>query len=101
MSGYAVIDIETTGFSPAHNHRILEVAVILVDSAGNRVYQWDTLINPVRDVGATEIHGLSGGDVYSAPTFDQIAPELGSLLRGRVPVAHNLNFDAPFLAAEF
>ncbi|NMB45969.1 MAG: hypothetical protein GX998_06090 [Firmicutes bacterium] len=101
MSRYAVIDIETTGFSPVHNHRIVEVAVILVDNVGNGVYEWDTLINPVRDVGATEIHGLSGADVYSAPTFDQIAPELGSLLRGRVPVAHNLSFDAPFLAAEF
>ncbi len=101
MSRYAVIDVETTGFSPVHNHRILEVAVILVDNDGNMVFEWDTLINPVRDVGATEIHGLSGADVYSAPTFDQIAPELGSLLRGRVPVAHNLSFDAPFLAAEF
>ena len=101
MSRYAVVDIETTGLSPALNHRILEVAVVLVDNVGNRVYEWDTLVNPVRDVGATEIHGLSAADVYSAPTFDQIAPELGSLLRGRVPVAHNLSFDAPFLAAEF
>ncbi len=101
MGRYAVIDVETTGLSPAHNHRILEVAVILVDEVGNRVYEWETLINPVRDVGATEIHGLSAADVYSAPTFDQIAPELGSLLQGRVPVAHNLSFDAPFLAAEF
>ena len=99
MSCYAVIDVETTGLSPAHNHRILEVAVILVDNDGNKVYEWETLINPVRDVWATEIHGLTAADVYSAPTFDQIAPELGSLLRGRVPVAHNLSFDAPFLAA--
>ena len=101
MSRYAVIDVETTGLSPAHNHRILEVAVILVDNDGNKVYEWETLINPVRDVWATEIHGLTAADVYSAPTFDQIAPELGSLLRGRVLVAHNLSFDAPFLAAEF
>ncbi|NMB17820.1 MAG: 3'-5' exonuclease, partial [Firmicutes bacterium] len=99
--GYTVIDVETTGLSPVHNHRVLEVAVVLVDHDGNTVYEWDTLINPVRDVGATEVHGLSAAHVYSAPTFAQIAPELGSLLRGRVPVAHNLSFDAPFLAAEF
>jgi len=101
MSRYAVIDIETTGLSPAHHHRILEIAVVLVDDDGNVVYEWETLLNPQRDVGATEIHGLTAADVYSAPTFDQIAAELESLLRGRVPVAHNLSFDAPFLAAEY
>ena len=31
-----------------------------------------------RDVGATEFHRLAAADVYSAPTFDQIAPELVS-----------------------
>ncbi len=101
MSRYAVIDIETTGLSPAHHHRILEIAVVLVDDDGNLIYEWETLLNPRRDVGATEIHGLSAAGVYSAPTFDQIAAELESLLRGRVPVAHNLSFDAPFIAAEY
>jgi DNA polymerase-3 subunit epsilon len=101
MSRYAVIDIETTGLSPAHHHRIVEIAVVLVDDDGNVVYEWETLLNPQRDVGATEIHGLSAGDVYSAPTFGQVASELGSLLRGRVPVAHNLSFDGPFVASEF
>lgn len=101
MSRYAVIDIETTGLSPAHHHRILEIAVVLVDDEGNLVYEWETLLNPQRDVGATEIHGLSAADVYAAPTFDQVAAQLESLLRGRVPVAHNLSFDAPFIAAEY
>jgi DNA polymerase-3 subunit epsilon len=101
MSRYAVIDVETTGLSPAHHHRIVEIAVVLIDDDGNIVYEWETLLNPQRDVGATEIHGLSAGDVYSAPTFGQVASELGSLLRGRVPVAHNLSFDGPFLASEF
>lgn len=101
MSRYAVFDIETTGFSSAHHHRILEIAVVLVDDDGNVVYEWETLLNPQRDVSATEIHGLTAADVYSAPTFDQIAAELESLLCGRVPVAHNLSFDAPFLASEY
>jgi DNA polymerase-3 subunit epsilon len=101
MSRYAVIDIETTGFSPAHHHRILEIGVVLVDDDGHPVYEWETLVNPQRDVAATEVHGLSAADVYAAPTFEQIAGELESLLRGRVPVAHNLAFDARFVAAEF
>lgn len=101
MGRYAVIDIETTGFSPAHHHRILEIGVVLVDDDGNLVYEWETLVNPQRDVAATEVHGLSAADVYAAPTFEQIAGELESLLQGRVPVAHNLAFDARFVAAEF
>ena len=101
MSRYAVIDIETTGLSPAHHHRIVEIAVVLMDDDGNLVYEWETLLNPERDVGATEIHGLSAADVYSAPTFGQVAGELESLLRGRVPVAHNLTYDAGFVVAEY
>jgi len=101
MSRYAVFDIETTGLSAAHHHRILEIGVTLVDDAGSVVYEWETLVNPERDVGATDIHGITAADVYNAPTFREIAGEVESLLRGRVPVAHNLSFDAPFLAFEF
>lgn len=42
MDTYAVIDVETTGLSPAHHHRIIEVAIVLLDELGNPV----TLINP-------------------------------------------------------
>ncbi len=101
MSRYAVFDIETTGLSAAHYHRIVEIGVTLVDDSGSVVYEWETLVNPERDVGATDIHGISAADVYNAPTFREIAGEVESLLRGRVPVAHNLSFDAPFLAFEF
>jgi DNA polymerase-3 subunit epsilon len=31
---YAVIDTETTGLSPAHRHRVIEIAVVLLDPAG-------------------------------------------------------------------
>ncbi|MFC1628428.1 exonuclease domain-containing protein [Gemmatimonadota bacterium] len=101
MSHYSVFDLETTGFSAAHHHRVLEIAVVIVDDDGCIVDEWDTVLNPERDVGATEIHGLSAADVYGAPTFNQIAGELITLLDGKVPVAHNLSFDAPFLSAEF
>jgi DNA polymerase-3 subunit epsilon len=39
MSHYAVIVIETTGLSPAHHHRIVELAVVLIDDDGNVVYE--------------------------------------------------------------
>jgi DNA polymerase III subunit epsilon len=101
MNGYAIIDVETTGFSPAHHHRVIEIAIVLADEAGAVTNEWETLLDPQRDVGASEIHGLTGADLYGAPTFDMVAGEVVSLLTGRVPVAHNLAFDALFLAAEF
>ena len=101
MIRYAVVDVETTGLSLARRHRIVEIAVVLADDAGSVVSEWSTIINPERDVGATHIHGLSGADVYRAPTFEQIAGELRRLLAHRVVVAHNLAFDAAFVAAEF
>ncbi len=31
---YAVIDTETTGLSPGHRHRVIEIAVVLLDAQG-------------------------------------------------------------------
>lgn len=51
--------------------RVVEVAIVLVDGTGNTVYEWDTLLNPQRDVGPTDIHGLGPADLFNAPTFDE------------------------------
>jgi len=101
MTSYAVVDLETTGLSPAHHHRVIEIGIVIADETGAIVDEWETLIDPQRDVGASEIHGLTGADLHGAPTFDMVAGEVAALLQGRVPVAHNLSFDALFLAAEF
>ncbi|GAA3939617.1 exonuclease domain-containing protein [Microbacterium soli] len=98
--GYAVIDLETTGFSPARGDRILEVGVVLLDDAGAVEYEWTTLVNPQRDVGATHVHGIRAGDVVNAPLFSDIAAHLVSMLSGRTLVAHNQAFDVRFLRAE-
>lgn len=101
MPEFAVIDVETTGLSPAHQHRVVEVAVVVVNGDGRVVHSWDTLVNPQRDVGATDVHGLTAADLVDAPLFQDIAGELSELLEGRVPVAHNWPFEAGFLTAEY
>lgn len=99
--GFAIIDFETTGFNAGGTDRVVEVAVVHADVDGRVTGAWDTLVNPGRDVGATRIHGITGGDVMRAPTFAQIAPRLVELLAGRVLVAHNAPFDVDFLDLEF
>ena len=98
---FAVVDLETTGLSTAHHHRIIEIAVVHLGIDGRVESEWTTLINPRRDIGATNIHGISAADVFDAPSFDDIAGDIVEQLRGRVIVAHNLRFDSTFLKYEF
>ena len=98
--GFAVVDVETTGFSPAKGDRIVEIGIVHVSPLGEIEGRWETLVNPRRDVGPTRIHGISATDVARAPAFESIAPRVLNLLSGRVLAAHNLAFDQRFLFAE-
>ncbi|MEU5873417.1 exonuclease domain-containing protein [Glycomyces sp. NPDC047369] len=96
---YAVIDVETTGLF--NKDRIVEIAVAQLDRHGAVTATWETLVNPQRDLGPQELHGIRAADVRRAPTFDQVAGDVAELLEGRVPVAHNLAFDSRLLAHEY
>lgn len=97
---YAVIDVETTGFSPATGDRIVEVAIARVDAHGRIEDEYATLVNPGRDVGPVFVHGISNTEVLDAPRFEEIAGELLARMDGAVVVAHNATFEERFLAAE-
>ena len=95
-----VVDCETTGFGKTD--RIVEVAVVVLDSSSlDVVDEFDTLLNPERDVGPVDVHGVTASMVEAAPTFSEVAGVLGNKLDGGVLVAHNLSFDARMLAQEF
>ena len=100
LGGFAVVDVETTGLYPSKD-RILEIAVVALDPDATVVDEFSTLVNPLRDVGATRIHGIAAGDVIDAPTFTQAASLIWARLSGRVLVAHNVAFDLRMLDAEF
>lgn len=100
MAGYTVMDFETTGFSPAHGDRVVEVAMVKVSHEGEVYDAWSTLVNPQRDVGAASIHGITARDVVGAPTFADIAPLVLDAVDGRILAAHNAAFDLRFLASE-
>lgn len=97
---FAIVDVETTGLSPRQD-RIVELAVVRVDSEGNIVDEWSTRFNPEGPVGATHIHGITQNDVAGAPLFRDIAPRLIPYIEGVPIAAHNANFDLAFLRAEF
>ena len=99
MSGFAVIDLETTGFAYNVNDRVCEIGVVLLDRNVQREYAWTTLVNPQRDLGAQHIHRIDATDARVAPSFEDIVGDLTDMLAGRVIVAHNSAFDASFLVA--
>lgn len=99
-AGYAVIDVETTGLAPRWD-RVVEVAVVHVDTHGRRTTEWTSRVNPKGPVGATHIHGITEADVAQAPRFADLIPQLNDHLRGRAVSAHNANFDLAFLRAEY
>jgi DNA polymerase-3 subunit epsilon len=98
-SDFVTIDFETTGLTAASN-RVIEVGIVRTSPSGEIVEQFSSLVNPGRDVGRTDIHGISAGLLRTAPRFEEISGEIARLLNGGVLVAHNARFDLRFLAAE-
>lgn len=101
MAGFAVVDLETTGFNARGSDRVVEVAVVHSDRQGRITGQWQTVLNPDRDLGPQHIHGIRGADAILAPRFADIVDSLSELLEGRILVAHNISFDLRFLEAEY
>ena len=98
-SGYAVVDVETTGLAPGD--RIVSAAVYRLTARGEVEDHWYTLVNPQRDPGPTWLHGLTREMLADAPVFAEIAGEFSARLAGRVLVAHNAVFDWTMIAREY
>ncbi len=96
---FAVVDVETTGFGRAD--RIIEIAVLRLDSKGKMLDRYVTLVNPQRDVGPTFRHGITASEVLRAPVFHEILGDVVSILADAVFVAHNAHFDMRMLRYEF
>lgn len=95
---WAVIDIETTGFSA--RDRVIEFACLLLTADGEVVDEFDTLIYPERPPGPTHIHGITEWMLMTAPKFEEVAPEIAERLDGKIVVAHNIPFDERMLRQE-
>jgi DNA polymerase-3 subunit epsilon len=105
QTSFAVVDLETTGISPLLHDRALEVAIVRLspDAAGgwNISDEYATLLNPDRDVGPIDLHGISASTASMAPRFGEIAGDVAQRLSGAIVAAHNLRFDLTFLQAEY
>ena len=94
---YAIVDIETTGGYASAND-ITEIAIVLHD--GEKVTEvFETLIKPSVTIPyfIQSLTGINHLMVKDAPVFSELASIIYEKLKGRVFVAHNVNFDYSFI----
>ncbi|USS87521.1 exonuclease domain-containing protein [Fructilactobacillus hinvesii] len=97
-SKYAVVDMETTGTDLRRDDRIIQFSVSFVQN-GQISSTFSTYVNDGVPIPAeiTELTGINQATIKTAPSFDQLAPQIYQMLSDTVFVAHNVNFDFPFL----
>jgi DNA polymerase-3 subunit epsilon len=98
-AGWAVVDVETSGFRPGQA-RVISIAVLGLDADGRVEQSVVSLLNPGVDPGPTHVHGLTAAMLEDQPQFGDVIGDVVEVLRGRTLVAHNVAFDYAFMAAE-
>ncbi|MCF8362445.1 MAG: hypothetical protein K9G70_07460 [Prolixibacteraceae bacterium] len=99
-SMFAIVDLETTGFSPKRGDKIVEVGIITTDIQGNVIDKYETLINPNREVSASHIHKITAEMVKNAPYIEDVMDDIIFHLNNKTIVGHNLEFDLRFINHE-
>jgi len=96
---FVVVDLETTGASPAEA-QITEIGAVKV-RAGERLGEFQTLVNPGAAIPPfiQVLTGITDAMVATAPRLANALPAFLEFARGAVLVAHNAPFDVGFLKA--
>ena len=97
---FCVVDLETTGGSPA-DCRITEVGAVKY-LGGERIGSFQALVNPEIPIPPfiTHLTGIDDRSVAAEPPIEEILPAFLEFCRGAVFVAHNARFDFSFLNVE-
>ncbi len=95
---FTVVDLETTGGSPAAGSMITEIGAVKV-RGGEVLGEFQTLVDPQTQIPAfiAVLTGISNSMVADAPPIDAALPAFLEFAAGTVLVAHNAPFDVGFL----
>ena len=96
---FVVVDLETTGGSPA-TCAITEIGAVKV-RGGARLGEFQTLVNPGMAIPPfiSVLTGISDSMVAGAPRLESVVPAFLEFAGDAVLVAHNAPFDIGFLKA--
>ncbi len=98
---FVVIDLETTGHSPAEYDKIIEVGIVVIEN--NEITdELSTFFNPSMPIPSfiTNLTGITDHDVQGSPFFKDRAQEIINLFDNSYLIAHNVPFDLGFLNEE-
>lgn len=92
------IDLETTGLDPARDS-IIEVGAVRMRD-GQIIDQYSQLIDPGIPLPAmiTHLTGIRPEDLDGKPDIKTVLPAIRAFVRDAPIIAHNISFDAAFLA---
>ncbi len=95
---FCVVDLETTGGSPAAGSMITEIGAVKV-RGGEVLGEFQTLVNPHTEIPAfiAVLTGISNSMVTDSPSIGSALPAFLEFAAGSVLVAHNAPFDVGFL----
>ena len=96
-----VLDFETTGLSPRHGDRAIEIGAVLIEN--NMVTdRFQSLMNPGFRISSfiESYTGISNDMVEASPPCEDVMEQFAEFIDGYPLVAHNASFDRSFLDAE-
>lgn len=93
------LDLETTGLTD--DARIVELS-FQVWTTGGMTREWSSCINPEMPIppGVMDIHGITDENVFGAPTFGLLAPNLATGFSNCDFAGKNVRFDLRILETE-
>lgn len=97
---FAVVDVETTGGRPGLA-RIIEIGIVLIDD-WKVTQRFESFVKTSEELSPfiQNLTGITPRKLENAPTFDEIARKVATLLDGRIFVAHNVASDYSAVASE-
>lgn len=98
---FAVVDVETTGGKPIDT-KITEIGIVISD--GKQILsEYQTLVNPEKRIDwyVTKLTNITNEMVANEPRFDDLADTIQELLKDKIFVAHNVDFDFGILKRQF
>lgn len=99
---FVVVDLETTGQSVTKGGRIIQIGMTFIKHR-QIIDHFESFVNPGQliDRNIQQLTHIAQKDVKNAPYFEELAPMLQNLLNDTIIIAHNVNFDYPYLNDEF
>ncbi len=96
-----VLDFETTGLSPDHGDRAIEIGAVRIEN-GRITDRFQRLMNPGRGISAfiERYTGISNAMLRVAPACHDVMADFSEFIEDFDIVAHNASFDRRFLEAE-